>query len=101
MAESRVVLTQLVTQTICGMVPTSTFVLVGAVGFEPTNLSLVSKVRSVAGECWKWPDVASSCGDCCREWPAWLDVCGRWLLVWLLGSSYRYERPLVISHRPS
>jgi hypothetical protein len=45
------------------------FVLVGAVGFEPTNPSLVSKVRSVAGGGWKWPDVLSSCGDHDCEWP--------------------------------
>jgi hypothetical protein len=38
---------------------------VGAVGLEPTN-PLVSKVCSVAGGCWEWPDVPSSCGD--RDW---------------------------------
>jgi len=43
--------------------------IVGAVGFEPTKPSLVSKVRSVAGGCWKWPDVPSSCGDRGWEWP--------------------------------
>ena len=31
-----------------------------------TGISLVSKVRSVAGRCWKWPDVPSSCDD--RGW---------------------------------
>jgi hypothetical protein len=43
--------------------------LVGAVAFEPTNPSLVSKVCSVAGGCWKWPDMPSACGDRGWEWP--------------------------------
>ena len=43
--------------------------LVDAVGFEPTNPSLVSKVCTVAGGCWKSPDMPSSCGDRGWEWP--------------------------------
>jgi len=39
---------------------------VGAVGLEPTNPSLVSKVFSLAGGRWVLPVVASSCGD--RGW---------------------------------
>ena len=45
--------------------------------------SLVSKVCSLAGGCWKAPDRPSSCDD--RGWrsQAWPCVCGCWLLVWL------------------
>ena len=43
-----------------------------------TGFSLVSKVRSVPGGCWKCPDVPSSCGDRGWEWPG-----VSWSLWWL------------------
>jgi hypothetical protein len=79
------------------------FVLVGAVGLEPTNPSLVSKVCSVAGGCWKWPYVPSSCGDPGWEWP---DVSWRLrslALTLALGLALGILLPdtslLVLSHR--
>jgi hypothetical protein len=37
--------------------------IVGSVGFEPTNPSLVSKACNVSRRCWKSPDGPSSCSD--------------------------------------
>src|SRR6476661_3887430 len=60
--------------------PNHLFEIVGAVGLEPTNPSLVRCVRTVAECHLRWPDMASTCDDCGRRGLVTPRVCGRWLL---------------------